>query len=221
MAEKGNDSAAVAGRRAVAALRASALGRRIASAKERLAAVERYDRGVFESPAGIAKRRYLLRLFQERAHETFVESGTYLGDTVAFFVPHARRIVSVEIEPSLHAAARRRFSAEPHVDIVFGDAADCIPRILAGLEEGCMLWLDGHFSGGETGRGDQEEPVIRVLGGLRDLRLEGPFTVVVDDLRLFGRAPGFPTLEELIAAARSAFPSGRICAGPDSLVVVA
>jgi hypothetical protein len=81
--------------------------------------------------------------------------------------------------------------------------------------------LDGHFSGKETGRGESDEPVIDIFTGLRGIGNQKPLTIVVDDLRLFGREPGFPKLDELVLAAAETFPSGHVLTGPDSLVVIA
>jgi hypothetical protein len=183
-------------------------------------AARRHDLGLEGAPANLAKRRHLLRLFRAGGHSIFVESGTYRGDTVAFFVPHARRIVSVEIEPSLHAAAARRFASQPHVEILLGDAMELIPRIVEDLQNGCLLWLDGHFSGRNTGRGEIAEPVIHILAKLGGIAAEGPVTIVIDDLRLFSREATFPKLHELVEAAVDAFPSAEILTGLDSLVIL-
>jgi hypothetical protein len=189
---------------------------------ERLAAVYRYDAGQLNSPADHAKRRHLLRLFNTRKHEVLVESGTYLGGTVAFMLPHARKIVSVEIEPSLYEEARRRFAGEPKVELHLGDAASLIPELVAGLDEPALIWLDGHFTGGvNTVRGEAVEPAPGILESLGRLELPRGTTVVVDDLRLFGRGDGFPQLDELAQAARAAFAEATIAVGIDSLVVEA
>jgi hypothetical protein len=187
---------------------------------ERLAALYRYDAGQLDSPADHAKRRHLLRLFQARKHEVLVESGTYLGGTVAFMLPHARKIVSVEIEPSLYDAARRRFAGERKVELHLGDAATLIPELVAGLGEPALIWLDGHFTGGiNTIRGKAVEPAPGILESLGRLELPRGTTVVVDDLRLFGRGDGFPQLDDLASAGRDAFPEATIAVGIDSLVI--
>jgi hypothetical protein len=41
-----------------------------------------YDAGRVAAPADRAKRRFLLRLFEERRHELLVESWTLLGGTI-------------------------------------------------------------------------------------------------------------------------------------------
>ena len=189
---------------------------------ERLAALYRYDAGRLDSPADHAKRRHLLRIFRARKHQVLVESGTYLGGTVAFMLPHARKIVSVEIEPSLYEEARRRFADDPKVELHLGDAAELIPELVAGVDEPALIWLDGHFTGGvNTVRGEAVEPAPGILESLGRLNLPRGTTVVVDDLRLFGRGDGFPQLDELAQAARAAFPRATIAVGIDSLVIEA
>jgi hypothetical protein len=189
---------------------------------QRPRAMLRYDAGFVAAPADRAKRRFLLRLFKGRKHELFVESGTFLGGTVEYFLPHARRIISVEIEPHLYEAAQRRFKASRSVELVLGDALEEIPRVLAALSEPPLVYLDGHFTGGvnkEPGR--FVEPAPGIIEKLGVLGLPPGTSLVVDDLRLFGRGDGFPGLEELTSAARSAFPRAAIYAGVDCLVIAA
>jgi hypothetical protein len=168
-----------------------------------------------------AKRRQLLRLFREGGHTLFVESGTYRNDTVAFFLGHAQRIVTVEIEPMLHAAAERRFAGEPSVTFLLGDALDRIPPVIELEAASTLLFLDGHFSGGVTGEGREREPAATILGALGGRTRRAPLTIVVDDLRLFGTDPDFPSLDGLTASARTAFPDAQIYAGLDALIVSA
>ena len=170
-------------------------------------------------PSDEVKRSRLLQLFQSSGHTTLVESGTFLGDTVAFFLPYADRIVSVEIDPDLHRAATHRFAPYPNVDIVLGDALEHIPALLPTISASCLVWLDGHFSKGITGQGRHIEPAAHLLEALSDLPLRRDLTVVVDDLRLFGLHAHFPTLDSLVASARRAFPDARIWAETDGLVI--
>ena len=187
---------------------------------QRARAALKYDAGKVAAPADRAKRRFLLELFKERHHTLFVESGTFQGGTVEYFVPHARRIVSVEIEPELHAAARTRFSSTPSVELLLGDALDVIPRVLAELSEPPFVYLDGHFTGGVNKEpGQFVEPAPGILRKVGELGLPRGTTVVVDDLRLFGRGDGFPRLDELASSAQEAFPGAAQFVGIDCLVI--
>lgn len=179
-----------------------------------------YDAGLVAAPADHAKRRFLLRIFEERRHELLVESGTFLGGTVEYFLPHARRIISVEIEPHLFEAAQRRFENSPSVELVLGDALEEIPRVLTEVSEPPLVYLDGHFTGGvNTEPGRFIEPAPGILELLGTAGVPRGTTIVVDDLRLFGRGDGFPGLDELTLAARKAFPEAAIYVGVDCLVV--
>jgi hypothetical protein len=194
----------------------------VARLTDRVSAARRFDAGRLGPPSDRAKRRHLLELFRARGHEVLVESGTYLGGTVAFMRPHARRIVSVEIEPSLHEAARGRFAGDQNVELLLGDAAILIPEVVAELREPALVWLDGHFTGGvNTVPGEAVEPAPGILESLGKLDLPRSMTVVVDDVRLFGRGDGFPQLDELVLGARRAFPGAEIALGLDSLVICA
>jgi hypothetical protein len=185
----------------------------------RVRALWSFDRGQLAQPSPTAKRRQLLGLFRERDHRVLVESGTYRGGTVAFFLPHAERIISVEIDPALHQQALLRFRDAPNVDLRLGDALDVVPAAVAEQRQSCLVWLDGHFSGGVTGRGQVSEPAIEVLRRLGDLGMPPGTTIVVDDLRMFGRGADVPPLDELVDAARGCVPGAQLTTGLDCLII--
>jgi glycosyltransferase involved in cell wall biosynthesis len=172
-----------------------------------------------EAPEAADKRAHLLSLFRARGHKTLLESGTFVGDTVEYFLAHAERIISVEVEPKLFADAQRKFHDAANVEIVFGDALYLIPEIVDQLEDPPLIWLDGHFSEGVTGTGDEIEPAASILAQLGAVRTPAGTTIVVDDLRLFGLHPDFPGLDDLVERARQGFPEARIRVGLDSLVI--
>lgn len=172
-------------------------------------------------PPDILKRLHLLSLFQRRGHRAFVESGTFLGGTVEFFLPHARRIFTVELDPTLYRDAAVKFAATPAVTVLHGDATDHIPRIVAELGEPALVWLDGHYSGGITARGAEDEPALTILAELGEQGVPEGSTIVVDDLRGFSAEPDGLSLERLVATARRAFPAARLCCQVDGLVIAA
>lgn len=170
-------------------------------------------------PCDDVKRLHLLTLFGGRGHEVLVESGTYLGGTVEYFLPHARRIYSIELEPTLFANAAAAFAGAPHVSIIEGDATIHVPRIVADLDEAPLIFLDGHYSCGETACGDEPEPALTIVRLLGELGVPAGTTLVVDDLRTFAEGAVPVTVEELAAACRAAFPQCSIHCNVDALVV--
>lgn len=171
-------------------------------------------------PPDRIKRRHLVHLVRSRQLDVFVESGTYLGDTVAYVLPHVQRAITIELESTYWEMACARFEGDERVEVLRGDAIDLIPAVLGDIQRPALVWLDGHFTGGvSTVQGRELEPAPAILRSLSKVQLAAGTTLVVDDLRLFGQGQGFPTLDDLVGSAHTAFPTGRIYAGVDSLVI--
>lgn len=151
---------------------------------------------------GSVKRRVLTAYLQRYGLRRFVETGTYAGDTLAHIA--ARREVtcaSIELDDTLFAAAEQRFHRWPQVTIHHGNSAEVLPRILDGVPEPTLFWLDGHYSGAGTGRGELDTPVVAELNTLLGLPAVG-HVILIDDARCFDGRDGYPTLEDLLALVR-------------------
>lgn len=171
------------------------------------------------SPPAIAKQSHLLNMLRSRGHSIFVEAGTYMGETTAFFAQRVEQVFSVELHDGLFAAAERRFAKQPNVTLVHGDSLVEVPKIVASCQTPPLVFLDGHFSGAGTAEGMEMEPAESTLRQLSGVTPPGT-TIVIDDLRLFGSGlAGFPQLDAISTAARDAFPRAVIRAGLDSIVV--
>jgi hypothetical protein len=59
-----------------------------------------------------------------------------------------------------------------------------------------LFWLDGHYCGGMTARGDCETPVLAELEQVMTAWDLGHL-IIIDDARDFGRNPDYPSLEEV------------------------
>ena len=138
------------------------------------------------SPSHI-KRATLLRLGLPEA--TWIETGTFMGDTTALLARRARRVHSIEPEPKLCARAKARFASTPNVEIHGGISEEVLPGILARLEGDVCFWLDGHYSAGVTFKGPKDTPIAEELAAIEAAapRL-GQIIVLVDDIRCFDPA---------------------------------
>lgn len=146
-------------------------------------------------PAGY-KRRILRRYGRRHGLRVFVETGTWRGDTVAALRPHFDRLHTIEIHPPFVRRARERFADRGEIQVHEGDSAEVLPRLLEELDEPCLFWLDGHYSGPGTGRGDDDTPVRAELRAILDHPVEG-HVILIDDARCFDAEAGYPTLQEL------------------------
>ncbi len=127
--------------------------------------------------------------------QNLVETGTYRGDMIEACKDRFNKIYSIEIDPELWRQAKERFLKYPHVNILQGDSADVLPQILQKIEGPCVFWLDGHYSGGVTGKGERETPIVSELGHIR--RHNQPDVILIDDARLFNGTHDYPEISEL------------------------
>ena len=134
---------------------------------------------------------------------TWIETGTFFGDTTEFLARKASHIYSIEPSPILAERARRRFVSKPNVTVLEGLSEDHFARTLEELSGTVSLWLDGHYSGGPTHKGPVETPIISELEAVKEtLQRFSRLAVCVDDFRCFaGRNsgdPAYPTRSWLV-----------------------
>ncbi|MGW8370262.1 MAG: hypothetical protein ACWGPN_16480 [Gammaproteobacteria bacterium] len=151
------------------------------------------------------KQQVLIRNGLEDA--TWVETGTYRGETTHVLSKVARMVFSIEPEPALFAAAERRFKGLDKVKILRGTSEEIFPRLIPELEGDVCFWLDGHYSAGETFKGPQDTPIVdelRVIG--ENIGSGRRIVVMVDDVRCFDpgdpRYSSYPPIDFLVDWAR-------------------
>jgi hypothetical protein len=137
-----------------------------------------------------------------------VETGTLRGDMVEATRNAFQRIWSIELDSDLHAAAATRFRDYPQVSIVHGDSATALPEIVTGESRPILFWLDGHWSGGDTARGDLDTPVLAELTAIL-ARRNGDDVILIDDARLFGTGD-YPTISAVRAMIRATWPDWNV-----------
>ena len=148
------------------------------------------------------KRHVLLR--NGLTDATWVETGTYRGDTTAALARVARRVVSLEPAADLFAAAQARFRTVPNVELLNAASEEAFPRLLPQLADAVCFWLDGHFSGGPTFKGPSDTPILAELAAIgENLHRWEAAVVLIDDLRLFTGGVHvygpYPPLDDLVA----------------------
>lgn len=147
-------------------------------------------------PPHRVKQLALRRYARQFELEVLVETGTYLGDMVAALRRDFRALYSIELGVELHQAARQRFAASPHVQLLQGDSAEVLPRLLEQLPGPALFWLDGHYSSGVTARGSKDTPVLQELDAILASG-SGPHVILIDDARCFTGEDDYPSLDAL------------------------
>jgi len=125
-----------------------------------------------------------------------IETGTYLGDMVHAMKKSFARIISFELDHNLAVQAQQRFANDNHVQIIQGDSGKLLRDYLATINEPCLFWLDGHYSGGVTAKGALETPIKNELASILSHPVDG-HVILIDDARCFTGENDYPTLNEL------------------------
>lgn len=150
--------------------------------------------------------------------DTLIETGTFLGDTTWSLRDKFRKIHTVEVAPKLAELARDRFKDTPSIELHEGDSATLLAAICASIKSPAVLYLDGHYSGGETGMGDKECPVIEELTAIFT-NLSHPFRIIIDDARLFGEHAAYPAVRQIEEFLQTHTPIMKLRQENDAIVI--
>lgn len=127
--------------------------------------------------------------------KTFVETGTYKGDTVDACKEFFDTLYSIELSHDLYTQAKNRFLNINKINILEGNSGDVLPNIIKDNNQPILFWLDAHYSGGETARGIEDSPVVKEIMFILNNRNND--CILIDDARCFNGKAGYPTINTL------------------------
>lgn len=127
--------------------------------------------------------------------ETFVETGTARGDSLAWAaaVPQFTRLLSCEIEPLLAAGAICRFNDDPRISVVRMESGEFIRLVAGSRWPPALFWLDAHYPGAGFGLREYDDagvpdwqalPLARELQAIRQ-QGRSRDVILIDDLRIY------------------------------------
>jgi len=146
-------------------------------------------------PPSRVKQEQLRSFAREAGLTTLVETGTFFGDMLYALRADFRTLYSIELSPSLHRHAQRRFRRHHHIHLVQGDSGEQLRAVLTKLNTPTLFWLDGHYSGAGTAHGTEATPLVRELDAI--LACPVPCVIAIDDARLFDADVAYPSLQML------------------------
>jgi hypothetical protein len=147
-------------------------------------------------PVSNFSKQEVLRTFQKKYQvKILVETGTYLGDTLYTLSSDFQRLYSIELSTHYYQLAKRRFKNFSQIQLLQGDSGAVLKELVPTLDAPAIFWLDGHYSGGLTAKGEKECPVFEELSSI----FSSPFShlIFIDDARLFIGENDYPTIERL------------------------
>lgn len=147
-------------------------------------------------PPHLVKQITIGEYQQKYNYTTLVETGTYMGAMVEAQKARFNKIISIELAVDLYEKAKERFRHTKNVLILQGDSGKVLPKILKEIREPLIFWLDGHYSSGETAKGEKDCPIFEELDAIfNGANLN--HVLLIDDARCFDGAGDYPTIEKL------------------------
>ena len=131
----------------------------------------------------------------------FLETGTYLGDTLDYFSRTGIQCTSIELSHELYEAACKRFIKRSNVKLLQGDSGERLPFILQNINEPTLFWLDGHYSAGITAKAKTHTPIVDEINAILAHPIKGHI-ILIDDARCFNGTNDYPHLDELLKIIR-------------------
>jgi len=160
----------------------------------------------FTNPHSYLKFKIIDRVRRQCGSNILIETGTFKGVTTLRCSKVFDRVYTIEIDKKLSDQAKAYLSHRDNVEMLQGDALDVLPNLLNSEDVyDCMFFLDGHYSGGETGKTYIPEPAIEELKIISNYEKKVK-AIIIDDFRSFGNESEFPTKSELLQAVENMFP---------------
>lgn len=125
----------------------------------------------------------------------FIETGTSRGNGVKKALKDRfKKIYSIELKKKFYDECKIKFKKEIQkgkVELFLGDSAICLADILKQIDCRATFWLDAHYSGADTdtAKGAEDVPLMRELDLISKHHIKN-HTILIDDVRLFGKNDG-------------------------------
>jgi hypothetical protein len=169
-------------------------------------------------PPHIVKVRTVERFQAKTAYKTLVETGTFMGDMIEAQLGNFDKIYSIELSEKYWKDAKEKFKSQPKVKLLQGDSGKVLHELQSELKEPAIFWLDGHYSGADTAKGEKISPIYEELEAI----FKSPIAhcVLIDDARLFNGTDDYPALDDLKAFIVKKRPKAEIAVDSDTISVL-
>jgi len=103
-------------------------------------------------------------------------------------------------------------------EIINGDSGEKIQSLLTEINEPCVFWLDGHYSGGITAKAEIDTPIMAELDAIFNHKILN-HVILIDDARLFIGENDYPTINALTLYVKNKDKSKTISVENDIIII--
>jgi hypothetical protein len=129
--------------------------------------------------------------------EVFVETGTFKGRSARWASSVFKNVYTIESNYDFYASTSSQLCSLKNVVTLHGLSQQILGMALRMFSGSALIWLDAHWSR-DLGYSKFDEvicPVLRELAVIAQHDVD--HVILIDDLRLFGKERGWPTVNEV------------------------
>jgi hypothetical protein len=131
----------------------------------------------------------------------FIETGTLYGDTILTLHKNFSECYTIEASDLYFEIAKNNFKNLKNVTILKGKSINILPEVIEMLKtktKNLTFYLDAHYSSFGTYKDNKLSAVEEELNYIQTILNDFKFvTIIIDDLRCFGKDENYPTLQYL------------------------
>ena len=122
-------------------------------------------------------------VFSKYLNPVFIETGSHTGEGIQSAIDAGfQTIISIELSDHFYDMCKNRFKENPNIHIIKGDSFKVLPDIINNINDRITFWLDGHYSCGNTAKGEYWAPLMQELDVIQNHSIK-THTIMIDDMR--------------------------------------